>query len=343
MWDLILGKYVVGEEKGKGVKIFPKTKTNNANETKKEVKRGKVSSIQLLQLMMMAADGWYVYNGREAVPLGVTRVRIHESLTVIPADAFDGNRSIEELECHDRVKTVGERAFCNCPSLRLVRMPGVEVVERGAFSCCKALADVECGKLEIIGGGAFWRCTSLTSINLPSAKIVELYAFSNCTALTNVEFGKELESIRGGAFYSCTSLERITIPLKEGMITADNIFQGCKKLVRVDLVEGEVLRDTTAALLLEEWRNDMNDKLGAINQILPTIPAGDDYYVGGKAMAIRRRIRSVLGKIVQYKAQHRSLLNEAATTLQLASPNDVVLENVLPFLKLPSYTFEGED
>eukprot|EP00985_Skeletonema_marinoi_P027475 scaffold22617_cov223-Skeletonema_marinoi.AAC.1 len=87
----------------------------------------------------MAADGYYIYNGREAVPPGVTRVRIHESLTVIPAHAFNGNPSIEELECHDLVKTVERSAFCNCPSLRLVIMPGVEVVERGAFSCCKAL------------------------------------------------------------------------------------------------------------------------------------------------------------------------------------------------------------
>ena len=88
---------------------------------------------------MMAADGWYIYNGREAVPPGVTRVRIHESLTVIPAHAFNGNPSIEEVECHVDVKTVKERAFRNCPSLRLVIMRGVEVIERGAFSCCYAL------------------------------------------------------------------------------------------------------------------------------------------------------------------------------------------------------------
>eukprot|EP00985_Skeletonema_marinoi_P016250 scaffold8675_cov75-Skeletonema_marinoi.AAC.3 len=128
------------------------------------------------------------------------------------------------------------------------------------------------------------------------------------------------------------------------MITADSIFQGCKKLVHVDLVEGEVLRDTIDALILDEWRNDMDVEIGAINQSLPTTPAGDHFYdVGEKARAIRMWISSVLFKIVRYKAKHRSYLNEAATTLQLASPNDVVLENVLPFLKLPSYTFEGED
>ena len=72
-----------------------------------------IISDSLPSSMMMAANGWYIYNGLEAVPPGVTRVRIHESLTVIPAHAFNGNPSIEELECHDRVKTVEEYAFFN--------------------------------------------------------------------------------------------------------------------------------------------------------------------------------------------------------------------------------------
>eukprot|EP00985_Skeletonema_marinoi_P028323 scaffold24547_cov73-Skeletonema_marinoi.AAC.2 len=295
---------------------------------------------------MIAADGWHIYYGRdgEVIPPGVTRVRIDESVTVIPAQAFYNNRTIEEVECHDRVKTVEESAFNKCSSLRRVIMPGVEVVEDLAFFCCRALADVECDKLERIGNRAFLGCNFLTSINLPSAKIVGSCAFKDCKALTNVKFGKELESIGGWAFDGCTSLERIAIPLKDGMITRNDIFQECENLKHVDLVEGAVLRDTIAALLLDEWRNDMNDKLGAINQSLPTTPAGDGLFdVGGKAQTVQFWISSVLSTIVRYKAQHRSLLNEAATALQLASTNDVVLENVLPFLKLPSYMFEGED
>ena len=193
--------------------------------------------------------------------------------------------------------------------------------------------------------GAFESCQSLTSIDLPSAKIVKRYAFDECRALKNVIFGKALESIRRVAFYRCTSLERITIPLKDGMISDDDTFRGCKKLIHVNLVEGAVLRDTIAALLLEEWRNIMNEEINAINQSLPTTPAGsDDFYdVGEKTEAVQLWIKSVLHKIVRYKAQHHSLLNEAATTLQRALPNDIVNKNVLPFLELPSYTFEGED
>ncbi|KAK1733369.1 leucine-rich repeat domain-containing protein, partial [Skeletonema marinoi] len=134
---------------------------------------------------MMAADGYYIYNGLEAVPLGVTRVRIDESLTVIPAYAFYNNRTIEEVECHDRVKTVEGYAFQHCPSLRIVIMPGVEAVEQEAFYDCFALTDVECDMLERIGHHAFAGCISLGSVYLPSAKIVEDRAFSRCKSLTN--------------------------------------------------------------------------------------------------------------------------------------------------------------
>ena len=290
----------------------------------------------------MAADGWYIYTGWEVVPRHVTRVRIHESVTVIPAQAFYENFDIEEVKCHDRVETVEEMAFDSCPSLRRVIMPGVEVVEQYAFDGCRALAIVECDKLEIIGVCAFNWCESLGSINLPSAKTVKEYAFSDCHALTNVVFGKELESIEGLAFFRCTSLERIAIPLKDGMITDDDIFSGCN-LLHVDLVEGE-LHETIDALLWEEWKNDMNEEINSINQILPTV-YGEDAIVdmGGKALAIRMWIRSVLRKIIQYKAQHQHVLEEAATTLKLTLPQDIVIKNVLPFLELPSFTFEVGD
>eukprot|EP00984_Skeletonema_dohrnii_P011216 scaffold4460_cov64-Skeletonema_dohrnii-CCMP3373.AAC.1 len=285
----------------------------------------------------MAADGWYIYNGREDVPPGVTRVRIDESVRVIPARAFDDNPNIKEVDCHFGVKTVETGAFADCTSLRRVIMPGVEVIERGAFDDCNSLTYVECDKLERIGFDAFNGCRSLRSINLPSARVVEGWTFCDCEALTNVIFGKELEIIRVGAFYCCTSLERITIPLKDDMITHDNIFRGCEKLKGINLVGGAV-HEIIAALLLEEWKIDMNEEINSINHILPTTPAGDDFggVDGEKALAIRMWIRSVLGKIIHYKAQHQRYLNEAASTLQLALPQDIVMNNVLPFLELPN-------
>ena len=179
---------------------------------------------------------------------------------------------------------------------------------------------------------------------MPSAKTVEGGAFDDCKALKNVEFGDKLESIGGWAFLKCTSLERITIPLKDGMITYDGIFgifQRCEKLIHVDLVEEAVLRRTIDALLLEDWKNDMNREMLSIHQILSYTYAGNDFDdAGGKARAVRMWIRSVLRKIIHYKAQHQSLLNEAATTLQHAFPQDIVIKSVLPFLELPNMNMQ---
>eukprot|EP00984_Skeletonema_dohrnii_P018930 scaffold8973_cov75-Skeletonema_dohrnii-CCMP3373.AAC.2 len=287
----------------------------------------------------MAPDEYYIFTGRGAVPRHVTRVRIDKSISVIPARAFLGHRNIKEVICHDGVVRVGEEAFSGCISLRRVIMPGIEVVEREAFWSCDALTDVECGKLEIIGDSAFTYCKSLRSINLPSAKIVEACAFIDCKALANVKFGKELESIGSSAFANCYALERIAIPLKDGMITEDDIFQGCGNMKHVDLVEGAILHETITALQMEEWRNDMNEEIESIKQILPTAPAGnvysDDDDVGRKGQEVRLWIRSVLHKIIHYKVEHHRYLDEAATTLERALPNDIVSRNVLPFLELP--------
>ena len=302
--------------------------------------------------IMFAAEGndavlldIYIYRGGEAIPDHVTHVYV-ANLSAVPARAFRHHPNIEEVECDAGVEKIEEFAFDNCASLKRVIMPGVKKVEWWAFHLCRALTYIECGKLEIIGMSAFSLCQSLSSIDLPSIKIVGCQAFRDCKNLTSVIFGKDLESIRADALRNCHSLERITLPLKNGMMTRDNIFQGCVKLNHIDLVEGEILDETVTALLMEEWKNDMNEEIDSISQILPNTPAGtierhDD--VGEKAREIRAWIGSVLRKIVRYRAEHQRTLDEAAAALQPALPNDIVLKNVLAFLELPSYTFDGEN
>ena len=123
-------------------------------------------------------------------------------------------------------------------------------------------------------------------------------------------------------FGGCTNLERITIPLKDGIITEDNVFAGCDNLSQAYLVEGEV-HATIASFDSEEWRDDINREIDSINQILPNASAG--YYddegkgdPGEKAQVIRTWIRSVIDKMNHYKAEHQRLLNEATTLLEMA-------------------------
>ena len=300
-----------------------------------------------MNYITMAAEGdviEYLYTAEDPdvnVPRNAINVIVANSATVIWFAAFREHPIIATLFCPVGVETIEDGAFFQCRCLRRVIMLGVREIETAAFGGCEALTDIECGKLEIIGRKAFFECKSLRIIDLSAAKIVQWLAFQRCSALTDVKFGKELETIGYGAFNNCTSLQRITIPLKDNMIADDNIFDGCDNLKHVDLVEGAILKETVTALQLEGWRNDMNAEIDAINQILPLAPAGMSK--GSKGRMIRTWIRAVVGKIVHYKIQHSRLLNEAATALELAIPKDIVIKNVLPFLELPSYAFEGEE
>ena len=291
----------------------------------------------------MMAPEYYVFTGRagEVVPNHITHVVIAKARKFVPALAFYEHPNIQEVICHDGVFKIEQWAFFKCPQLRRVVMPGVKVLEKNAFDGCESLTYIECGKLEIIGRAAFRSC-SLCSIDLPYIKIVRAYAFAYCTKLKNVKIGKYLESFGERAFRGCWSLERIALPLKDGMISEDDVFHMCSKLNRVDLFGG--VHETIAALQMEEWKHDINGEIDLIRQILPNTSDGDWTDVGGKAREIRRWITSVLRKIIHYTSEHRSILNEAAATLLSSLPNDIVSENVLPFLELPSDTsFEGEE
>eukprot|EP00984_Skeletonema_dohrnii_P007985 scaffold2944_cov155-Skeletonema_dohrnii-CCMP3373.AAC.2 len=254
----------------------------------------------------------FTYTGAEGERIPDDATHVFVRARIVPANAFEDHPSIVEVICHEDVEKIEQNAFEGCPNLRRVIMPGVKVLERGAF-------------IEWAFGG----CEYLTSIDLPSVRVIEKYAFDGCKwNLVYVKFGYNLEKIEESAFADCRcSLERITIPLKDGMITDDNIFSGCLGLDQVDLVEGE-LHETIAALQLEEWRNDMNEEIDSINRILPDARAGtgtfdffdiiDDDEVGEKAWVIRRWIRSVLRKIIHYQQVHqRSLDEEVATTSSL--------------------------
>lgn len=293
---------------------------------------------------------FYILTGQdgEIIPRNATHVGVHKSVTVIPAFAFYEHPNIVEFICHNGVERIASHAFTRCPRLKRLIMRGVKSVEDCAFHSCTAITHVECRELERIGAWAFHGCKALTDIDLPSIKVVEEAAFNDCRALRDVTFGRHLAIIRWAAFNYCRALERITIPLNDGLITADNIFQGCANLKHIDFFESDVLHDTIDALQLQDWRNDMKKEIDSINQILlpststSTAAAASDR---GLVQAIRGWIARVLCKLIGYKAQHGRLLQEAAAALKAGNRvlEDNVRRDVLPFLALPVYRFEGED
>jgi len=307
-----------------------------------------------------ADDDIFVYmGGDQVVPNDVVRVRIDRSVNMIPTRAFYHRSRLIDVEFHDGIIIIEEDAFFYCCSLISVKLFGVREIKWRAFSNCSDLINVKfVDKLETIEQGAFQDCTSLETIKMPSIRIIRQFAFMNCEQLTDLEFGEELETLQRYAFNDCQHLRRVSMPLKDDMIE-DNAFAFCPNLTTVALVGG--IHNTIASLHLESWRNEMKEEINRINQVLPITPL--------KTGAIQQWIRSVIRRIDHYKTEHKALLKEATTLLELAlwkakiekekeslgdvitkkakidvqskrserritSGANIVIKNVLPFLEL---------
>ena len=316
-------------------------------------------------------DNIFVYlGGDQEVPDGITHAIIDPSVTTVRSRAFYYRRQLVSVIFHDGVEIIEEYAFYQCESLSGgIKLLGVREIGDRAFLHCP-LSDVEFGdRLETIRDAAFVGC-SMRSVKIPSVRTVHAHAFSYCRQLTDVEFGIDLERIAANSFNSCPQLQRIVIPLKDNLFPVDtdeqqyNQFGRCDNLTKVDIVGAGGMLKTISSLLLKSWRNEMNEEFNCINRELPRT------HMNEKTDAIRLWIRSVINRMDHYKTEHNRLLKEHMTLLELAvwkakldekdedsaqkaeaknakivkdcareekritSGADIIIKNVLPFLKL---------
>ena len=263
-------------------------------------------------------DEIFVYmGGNQSVPDRVRRAKIHISVKIVPEGAFvnhqyQNSRRLMYVEFHDDIEIVEEDAFNYCYSLRgPIKLLGVRIIKERAFGNCRSLTDVEFGdKLETIERSAF-NTNALKKIRIPSVRTVGMGAFASCMELSDVEFGEALMTLEEAAFIYCDELKRIALPLKANIIE-DDVFNGCPKLTTVDLVGG--VHKTVASLHLECWRNEMNEEINRINQVLPTTPS----VWNEKTVVIQEWMESVFHQLNHYKVEHNKLLKEATTLLELA-------------------------
>ena len=319
-------------------------------------------------------DNIFVYlGGEQEVPAGVTHAVIDPSVKTVRRRAFFCRRQLVSVIFHDGVEIIEEDAFFKCESLSgKIKLLGVREIGDEAFRGSN-LSDMVFGdKLEKVGYCAFYNCNSLRgSIKMPSVRTIREFAFNYCEQLTDVEFGIDLETVEIYSFENCYELRRIAIPLKDDLFPLDhdeqqyNQFHECRNLTTVDIVGAEEIKNTISSLLMESWRNEMKEEINRINQELPETAADE------KTDIIQLWIRSVIDRMDHYKAEHNRLVKEHMTLLELAvwkakldekednstqkvhttkrakideenareekritSGADIIIKNVLPFLKL---------
>ena len=73
---------------------------------------------------------------------------------------------------------------------------------------------------------------------------------------------------------------------------------------------GGMHNKVVSSLLLESWKDEMNQEISRINEVLPNTPANE------KTNAIQGWIRSVIDRMEHYKVEHNTLLKEDMTQLE---------------------------
>ncbi len=215
------------------------------------------------------------------------KIVLSEGLKRIGHWAFNGT-SIESIVIPASVLDIDNAAFYGCDSLKVIKVnKGNRVYD--SRKGCNAIIETESDKLvqgcassaipqgvKVIGRNAFWRA-GIKKIEFPSSvELIEDGAFRHCSELKDVVIPGNVKEIKYGAFELsgmeeliveegvefiapsafrlCKNLKLVSLP--ESLKKAEssdryNMFEGCRKLERVKLPNGNSVYYCNGDVLLE--------------------------------------------------------------------------------------------
>ena len=179
---------------------------------------------------------------------GVTNVTIPATVVVdgvtckvteVSAEAFKGNKTVQNVTIQADVTTLPNDMFKGCTNLQAVTLPsGITSVPSGMFNGCGKLKTIKIpGKVTEIGANAFKNCKALTKITIPKpVKTIGNSAFSGCSKLKTVTFHKKavLTTIGNSVFSGCKAMKAISLPKKLESI-GSKAFYKCGKLKTIKI------------------------------------------------------------------------------------------------------------
>ena len=214
-------------------------------------------SNQLYKQYDQAADGQYA----EAVASGLQQLILPEGITEIPAEwfqgsalislrcpkslrsiadfAFEGCKTLREVELQEGLLTIGQAAFRRCDAMRAITLPKtLTAIGADAFSGCSVLREIVIPTMvREIPASAFFGCAGLESLTLhDGVETIGDSAFSGCTSLVELRLPAYLQSIGANAFFACTKLRTLEIPAFVSLI-GKNAFSSCNVLGKVTFAE----------------------------------------------------------------------------------------------------------
>ncbi len=146
--------------------------------------------------------------------VGLTRIKIPDSVAVIEHSAFYGCINLKDINIPYGVSEIYDETFCGCSALTSISLPdSVTAIGSDAFSYCTSLENIKfSANLEVIGSYAFQECTSLKTVNFPS-NVTDIgdAALYGCTGLTAVSFPASVTSIDENVLGECPNLMSIKV------------------------------------------------------------------------------------------------------------------------------------
>lgn len=142
--------------------------------------------------------------------------------------AFKG-KDIEEISIPNTVKTIGERAFCECKKLSKITLPQDIEIDHVAFYDCNCLADEK--GFVIVNNILFRYMGNDKDVIIPDGvKLIDNGAFERSKVLESIVIPSSVEKIGSSAFYGCRKLSLVKISNFETDIH-NGAFESCPKLV----------------------------------------------------------------------------------------------------------------
>lgn len=150
-------------------------------------------------------------------------------VTAVAPSAFQGRRTLREIDLPRSLRVIGPNAFAGCAALQRVTMPSaMAAIGTSAFQGCARLAEAALPEgLTEIAPRAFYGCARLRRVKVPAGvRAVGERAFAGCAALGEVLLPEGLAAIGSNAFAGCNALRALRIPETVTDISADALPAG---------------------------------------------------------------------------------------------------------------------
>lgn len=254
-----------------------------------------------------------IYNGFKTSVVGTLnkikskRLELLDGIKTINRNSFWDCKGIETIVFPKSLNDIGYNPFVGCSNIRFEsKTPYYKVVDGVLYN--KDLTKIVCypswkavGKVSIpesvitLERGAFSGCDKMTEIDLHNVNIINKSCFTNCISLKKIYCSDLITYIGEWAFAYCKSLEEVSV--KKGTIVDNNAFSNCPAILNIRENYSNYLIESDNQFTLLSMQKAYKEKIDSIlidppyNSHIDYIGYKDGNYEDGYLSFMAKRIK----------------------------------------------------